>query len=72
MKLKEEWHITRKEQGRTCWSTLIPLRALARRSGRFPPLPCPPPRHIKCTIATNNMGENKSTTVTVLILRLGG
>jgi len=49
--------------------TLIPLRALARRSGRFPPLPCPPPRLRKCTIKDGTTGENRSTFVTVLIRR---
>ena len=61
----------RKEQGWTGRPTLIPLRALARRSGRFPPLPCPPPRLLKCTIQDCTMGENRSTLVTVLIRRFG-
>jgi len=51
--------------------TLIPLRALARRSGRFPPLPYPPPRFLKCTTQDGKMGENKSTLVAVLIRRFG-
>ena len=47
MKLKEECE---KEQRRAERPALIPLRALARRSGRFPPLPCPPPRLEKCSM----------------------
>jgi hypothetical protein len=42
MKLKEEWQQGAKNKGEPLGSTLIPLRALARRSGRFPPLPYPP------------------------------
>ena len=50
MKLKEEWQETQKNKGEPLRPTLIPLRALARRSGRFPPLPYPPPRLLKCSI----------------------
>ena len=42
MKLKEEWQDDAKNKGEPLRPTLIPLRALPRRSGRFPPLPYPP------------------------------
>jgi hypothetical protein len=50
MQLKAEWPSGAKNKGEPFRPTLIPLRALARRSGRFPPLPCPPPRLLKCSI----------------------
>jgi hypothetical protein len=66
MKLKEEWRHRQKRTRVNHWPTLIPLRALARRSGRFPPLPYPPPRFLKYSI----LAEEKRKTfnfVTVLI-----
>jgi hypothetical protein len=59
----------RKEQGRAVGPALIPLRALARRSGRFPPLPCPPPRLLKCSTRLRRR-RTLSTFVTVSIRRL--
>ena len=69
MKLKEEWPHGAKNKGEPFRPTLIPLRALARRSGRFPPLPYPPPRLRKCSTQTRER-RNHSTFVTVLIRRL--
>ncbi len=68
MKLKEEWPHGAKNKGEPFRPTLIPLRALARRSGRFPPLPYPPPRLRKCSTQTRQR-RNHSTVVTVLIRR---
>ncbi len=66
MKLKEECQRDQKEKGEPWRPALLPLRALARRWGRFPPLPCPPARLLKFSIPEEEK-RKLSTFVTVLI-----
>ena len=51
-----------RSKNKTDRPALIHLRALMRRSGRFQPLPCPPPRLPKFSTKRNQYtGENTQT-----------